>query len=154
MARNLNSLKNLGKPFTSDQDHDTCVANGRKGGKASARNNRLRKTGRELIREALAMKVNDPVVIKSICDCFGVREKDLSHELAMTLRQIEKAEKKGDTFAYQQVMKAAGILDDNAGGQQVGLQINVGTQEAADGLRIALENGGQPRPPEDDEDDE
>ena len=50
------SLKNL-KKFTSEQDHDKCVANGRKGGLKSAQSKREKRMMNEALERLLSMKV-------------------------------------------------------------------------------------------------
>ena len=69
---------------------------------------RLRnKKGQELVRALLERGVTDPDVLGYFKKA-GFDAKDISNELAMHARQIEKAQKQGDTKAYTAVMKAAG----------------------------------------------
>ena len=49
------------RPFTSEQSREAAVKNGRKGGKATARNKRERKT----FREGLLLLLNEPLKDKS-----------------------------------------------------------------------------------------
>lgn len=122
------------------------------GGRASGRARRIKSRGRQLIQDLLALKCQDKNIIDALCREYGVNPDDLSNEVAMTLRQMQKATRKGDTYAYNSVLKAAGIADEEpAPATSVGLQINVGTAEAAEGLRVALQNGAQPAKPTDKE---
>lgn len=118
------------------------------GGRASGRARRLKSRGRKLIQDLLAIRVKDPRLVDALCEAYGINPSDLSHEVVMTLRQIQKAEAKGDTYAYNSVLKAAGISEDAAVAPAVGLQINVADPAAAEGLRRAIANGAQPAAPE------
>lgn len=66
-----------------------------------------KKKGRELVLALLERAVTDPAVIAYLAE-QGFNPKDTSNELAMHARQIERAQKQGDTKAYNAVMKAAG----------------------------------------------
>jgi hypothetical protein len=66
-----------------------------------------KKKGQELVRALLERAVTDPDVLGYFKKA-GFDAKDISNELAMHARQIEKAQKQGDTKAYTAVMKAAG----------------------------------------------
>lgn len=133
--------------------HPLTVEEASKGGRASGRARRLKSRGRKLIQEILALKYQDKEIVNKLCLEFGINPADVTNEMAMTLRQTQKAIRKGDTFAYNAVLKAAGIADETApAGPTVGLQINVGTPQAAEGLRHALEIGAQPRQPDKPED--
>lgn len=66
-----------------------------------------KKKGQELVRALLERAVSDPDVLAYAAK-QGFDPKDISNELAMHTRQIEKAQKTGDTKAYNAVMKAAG----------------------------------------------
>ena len=66
-----------------------------------------KKKGQELVRALLERAVSDPDVLGYFKKA-GFDAKDISNELAMHARQIEKAQKQGDTKAYTAVMKAAG----------------------------------------------
>ena len=137
-------------PFTSAQSREEAARNGRAGGRASGRARRIKSRGRKLIQELLALKCQDQSIIDNLCREYGINPADLSNEVAMTLRQMQKATRKADTFAYNAVLKAAGIADElPASGPSIGLQINVGTPEAAEGLRHAIETGAQPAKPKD-----
>lgn len=125
---------------------------GRAGGIASGRARRIKSRGRKLIQDLLLLKVMDPEIVAKMCQAYGINPADLTHEMVMTLRQIQKAEAKGDTYAYNSVLKAAGISEDAAVAPAVGLQINVADPAAAEGLRRAIASGAQPAAPENETD--
>ena len=108
---------------------------------------RLRnKKGQELVRALLEREVSDADVL-AYAVAHGFKPKEVSNELAMHARQIEKAQKQGDTKAYNAVMKAAGydVLNIKAEG---GINIAVGSPEVADALDKVLKGGAKPRDPE------
>ena len=78
------------------------------------------KRGQELVRALLESEVTDADVL-AYALAHGYNPKEVSNELAMHTRQIEKAQKTGDTKAYNAVMKAAGYdtLNINTNGPQV-----------------------------------
>lgn len=83
--------------------------NGRKGGIASGKARLRKKHGEELVRALLAMKEPDPKIIASL-EAYGIDAKDVTREVAMHHRQIEKAIRSGDTPAYKAVNEASGYL--------------------------------------------
>lgn len=93
--------------FEKGRDHDTQVANGRKGGLASGRSRLRKKQGRELLQALLALKEIDPDVLQEMADA-GVAPKEVTQEVAMHIKQLRKAIKTGDTNAYSAIVKAAG----------------------------------------------
>lgn len=93
-----------------------------KGGKASVKERLRRKAGRELVRAILAMKEKDEQ-IKSEIRKEGIADPDMTKEVAMHVRQIQKAIRKADTRAYAQVLKAAGYTEDE------GININIASEE-------------------------
>lgn len=82
-----------------------------KGGKASVRARLKKKAGRELVRAILAMKVTDPQILDEIRKEGVVADADMTKEVAMHVRQIQKAIRKADTKAYYAIMQAAGYMD-------------------------------------------
>jgi predicted transcriptional regulator len=70
-------------------------------------NNLSKKRGAELVRAILELKVSDPEILAKMMKT-GIAKDEISHELACTVRQVEKAIRKGDTKAYLAVMKMAG----------------------------------------------
>lgn len=70
---------------------------------------RLRnKRGAELVQALLEKAELDPKVRAEIAASWGIDPDELKKEVALHARQIDKAIRKGDTFAYMQVLKAAG----------------------------------------------
>ena len=65
------------------------------------------KRGAELVRALLEQGVKDPKVREALKQA-GFDTENMTNEIAMHIRQIEKAQKTGDTKAYSAVMKAAG----------------------------------------------
>lgn len=99
----------------------------RKGGIASGKARRIKSRKRQLILDLLALRQPDEKIIADL-QRYGVDTDDLTNEVALHLRQIDKAIRKGDTNAYREVLKAAGILQE---------EINIGGQEGGDlGIRI------------------
>lgn len=95
----------------------------RKGGIASGKERLRKKYGKDLVRAILAMKEKDQQ-IKDEIKKEGIAEADMTKEVAMHVRQIQKAIRKADTRAYSQVLKAAGYTEDE------GLNINIASDEA------------------------
>ena len=81
---------------------------GRAGGISSGRARRIKARGKQLVLDLLAMRQPDPKVIADL-ERFGINTKDLTNEVAMHLRQIDKAIRKADTYSYQAVLRAAGL---------------------------------------------
>lgn len=67
----------------------------------------------------LDMPETDPRIIEELSK-MGINPKDMKKEVAMTGRQIDKAIRKADTYAYQAVLKAAGYDKSDA------VNINIG----------------------------
>lgn len=128
----------------------------RKGGIASGEARRIKSRKRQLLLDLLELRQPDEKIIADL-QRYGVDTEDLTNEVALHLRQIDKAIRKGDTNAYREILKAAGILQEeiNLGTRdRAAMQIVVGTPEAAEGLRRALETGAQPAPPENEDGEE
>ena len=84
----------------------------RKGGIASGQARRIKSRKRQLILDLLALRQPDEKIIADL-QRYGVDTDDLTNEVVMHLRQIEKAVRKGDTAAYSAVLKAAGVAEEN-----------------------------------------
>ena len=89
------------------------------GGIASGKSRLRKKHGRELVRAILEMKETDPRIIDEMVR-LGLNKTDLTNEVVMHVRQIEKAKRKADTKAYNSVNKAAGYI-----GEDVSIDINI-----------------------------
>ena len=92
------------------------------GGRASGRAKLRRKAGRELVRAILSMKDLDEK-IKAELRKEGIVDADMTKEVAMHIRQIQKAIRTADTRAYAAIMKAAGYTEDE------GVNINIASEE-------------------------
>lgn len=101
----------------------------RKGGIASGKARLRKKHGKELVRALLALPPNDPRIIAQL-EALGLNAKDITNEVAMHARQIEKAQKTADTKAYNAVNKIAGYLEDEAANKPT-VVINVTPAEKA-----------------------
>ena len=86
--------KNL-KPFTADQSREEAVKNGRKGGKASGRAKRTRKTLKEELLVLLDTSIEDE------------NGNELRSQEAMSLALIKKAID-GDTRAFELIRDTIG----------------------------------------------
>lgn len=117
---------------------------GRAGGIASGRSRRIKSRQRQLVRELLALKVQEPEIAARLCKAYGIHPADLTNEVALHLRQIEKAIRKADTRAYLAIMRAAGFADEGPAAPSIGLQIIVHSAEAAEDLQHALATGARP----------
>lgn len=137
--------KNLKTPTTSE-----ARERGRKGGIASGKARLRKKVGRELVKAMLSMELTDEQVRTALAKAGY--DADASNEIAMHARQIEKAQKTGDTKAYNAIMRLAGYYDetDNAE-RQIIINFNVQTEAARQGLMKALQTGAAPRKPKDEE---
>ena len=128
--------------------HPLSVQEQSKGGIASGQARRIKSRKRKLVLDLLALRQPDEKVIEDLRR-FGVDTDDLTNEVTMHLRQIDKAVKKGDTNAYNAVLKAAGILTDDINVRaEGGINIAVGSPEVADALDKVLKGGAKPRDPE------
>ena len=106
--------------------HPLSVQEQSKGGIASGKARRIKSRKRQLILDLLALRQPDEKIIADL-QRYGVDTDDLTNEVALHLRQIDKAIRNGDTNAYREVLKAAGILQE---------EINIGGQEGGEPLRI------------------
>lgn len=121
---------------------------GRKGGIASGKARRIKSRGRQLVLDLLAGKVPDPQVCAAL-EKEGIDPRDLTREVAMHLRQIDKAIRKADTNAYNSVLKVAGLTEDTVNVNPTGpINITLNDPAAAEGLRKAIASGAQPRTPD------
>lgn len=79
-------------------------------GKAKSEGKAAAKRGRELTKALLELTftgAKDSPLKKAIAEYFGVPAEDLTIEMMMNMRQMEKAIQKADTFAYNAVMARA-----------------------------------------------
>lgn len=121
---------------------------GRKGGIASGKARLRKKHGRELVRALLSLPETDEKVRESL-RLLGIEDKDITNEVVLHARQMEKAKRKADTQAYKAINAAAGYLDE-APEYKASIVLNV-SEDAKKGLEIALASGAAPRAPKDEE---
>lgn len=122
----------------------------RKGGIASGKARLRKKRGRELVRAMLALDLTDEMVVSALVKAGYPAE--ATNELAMHARQIEKAQKSGDTKAYNAVMKLAGYMEDTINlNTPKPLALSVSSAQVADDIRRVIDAGAQPAPPKDEE---
>lgn len=79
----------------------------RKGGIASGKARLKNKHGKELVRAILAMKEADPE-LRAELEALGINPDEMTKEVTMHIKQLQKASKQADTGAYNSVFKAAG----------------------------------------------
>ena len=99
------------------------------GGVARGQQRTEEKHGRALLRILLGMDEKDQRILNEIRQA-GIDIEHVSREVAMHSRQIDKAIKKADTYAYQTVLKAAGLIDEKEGGTTVNNYIVRNEEEA------------------------
>lgn len=121
------------RPFTGRSESEVREMN-RRGGIASGKARLRKKRGRELMQALLAQKELDPRIVAELAASYGLSEKDITKEVAMNARQIDKAIRKADTNAFKAVQTAAGYTRDEDQGAAVSLTIHVDSQEQADKL--------------------
>lgn len=113
----------------------------RRAGIASGRARLRKKHGRELMRAMLALKEPDPRILADL-QALGINPEDITKEVAMQARQLEKAIKKADTAAFKEVNRLAGYADDEAATNVNVVNYVVKSQEEADKLRDIAKNIG------------
>ena len=99
------------------------------GGIASGKARRLKKHGRELMRDILALKEVNPQTIAEF-EAEGIDPRDLTKEVVANLVQLKKAIEKEDTAAFRAVHDLAGHFDEKVDAQ-THVTINI-SQLAAD----------------------
>lgn len=115
-------------PFNKRTENETREL-GRKGGRASGKARLRKKHGKELVRALLEMKEADPRIIEEL-ERLGINASEITNEVAMHIRQIEKAKRKADTNAYKAVNQAAGYTEDDEKGTAT-VQIVISKEAAA-----------------------
>ena len=113
------------------RSEDEAKEMGRKGGINSGKARLRKKHGRELVRALLDMREPDKRVLQELADTFGLTEKDVTKEVAMHARQIDKAIRKADTNAFNAVNKASGLIEDAEAPQTVQIVIGQEVVKAA-----------------------
>lgn len=126
-------------PFTQRSEDEVKELN-RRGGINSGKARLRKKRGRELMQAILALKEQDPRLIEEMANFWGIDPKEATKEVAMNVRQVDKAIKRADTNAFKAVHQVAGTLEDDG---KTGATINVViTPEAAkSGSKWATKKG-------------
>jgi len=102
----------------------------RKGGVASGKARLRKKRGRELMQAILALKEVDPRIVDELANNYGIDPRDITKEVAMNVRQVDKAIRRADTGSFKAVHQVAGTLDED-GNTGTTVVINV-SKEAAE----------------------
>lgn len=114
------------------QTEDEAREKGRRGGVASGKARLRKKHGRELMRAILELKEVDPRIVEELANAWGIDPKDVTKEVAMNVRQVDKAIKRADTNAFKAVHQVAGTLEaDGAQGATVNINISDKSAKAA-----------------------
>lgn len=103
----------------------------------AARSRVANKRGRDLLREVLALCVSDPMVKGKLKEA-GFADDEITNELAMHIRQIERAQKTGDPRSYTAVMRAAGYDT-----QDLNVDMAVSGSEDAAPVIVFRKEGGE-----------
>ena len=104
----------------------------RQGGVASGKARLRKKHGRELMRAILELKEIDPRIVDELANAWGIDAKDVTKEVAMNVRQVDKAIKRADTNAFKAVHQVAGTLEaEGAAGATVNINITEKSAKAA-----------------------
>jgi len=96
-------------PFTSEQNREEAVKNGKKGGIASGKARREKKLFRETLESLLSMSMKSGkcMDVDEIKNFAAIKGKNISVQEAILIAQIQKA-MKGDTRAAEYVRDTIG----------------------------------------------
>lgn len=95
-------------PFTSDQNREEAVKNGRKGGIASGEAKRKKKTLKEIGDMIGALKITQPE-IREVLKNAGIEDEDMIRDVGMMFTITTKAQK-GDPRCAELIAKIRGQL--------------------------------------------
>lgn len=112
----------------------------RKAGIASGEARRRKKRGAELMRAVLAMPEVSEDVIREMKQLGYDEPEQLSKELVMYARQVEKAIRKADTKAFKAILKAAGYDIQKVDIENLPTIIQVSSEETKDKLTAILKD--------------
>lgn len=105
----------------------------RQGGIASGKARLRKKHGRELMQAILSLKEVDPRIVDELAAAWGIEPKDVTKEVAMNVRQVDKAIKRADTQAFKAVHQVAGTLEgDGNGATTINVVVSEKSAKAAD----------------------
>ena len=99
MANNDNLKKGVATQFSGETAAEMQAR--------SVQSHYAKKRGKELMLLLLERKVQDAKILDTM-KAAGYNPEEISNALALHQRQIEKAQKTGDTKAYNAIMKMAG----------------------------------------------
>lgn len=105
---------------------------GRKGGINSGKARLRKKRGRELMQAILQLKEVDPRIVEELATAWGIDPKDVTKEVAMNVRQVDKAIKRADTNAFKAVHQVAGTLENENASATVNITITEKSARAAE----------------------
>ena len=105
---------------------------GRKGGINSGKSRLRKKRGRELMQAILQLKEIDPRIVEELATAWGIDPKDVTKEVAMNVRQVDKAIKRADTNAFKAVHQVAGTLENENASATVNITITEKSARAAE----------------------
>ena len=105
---------------------------GRAGGIASGKARLRKKRGRELMQAILQLKEIDPRIVEELATAWGIDPKDVTKEVAMNVRQVDKAIKRADTNAFKAVHQVAGTLENENASATVNITITEKSARAAE----------------------
>lgn len=90
-----------------------------------------KKRGRELVQALLENGVKDQKILDALKSA-GFKPSEITNELALHQRQIEKAQKTGDTKAYNAIMRLAGYAEETINVKGISPIVTKDAQDAAE----------------------
>ena len=126
MANEQNLIRNEDR--TPTERREAARVAGIASGKARLR----KKHGRELMQAILQLKEIDPRIVNELADAWGIDPKDVTKEVAMNVRQVDKAIKRADTGAFKAVHAVAGTLETENATATVNVIVSEKSAKAAD----------------------
>lgn len=119
-------------PTTQRSENETREM-GRKGGVNSGKVRLRKKRGRELMKALLSLKEIDPVKVAELAEMWGIPPEEMTKEVEMNIKQIDKAINKADTFAFKTIHQVAGTLDEEGNtGMKVVINVSKEASVAAE----------------------
>lgn len=91
----------------------------RMGGIASGKARLRKKRGRELMQAILGLKEMDQRIVDELANAWGISPDDVTKEVSMNVRQVDKAIKRADTNAFKAIHQVAGTLAPDEKGDNV-----------------------------------
>lgn len=100
--------KNL-KPFTSEQSREKAVRNGQKGGIASGKSKRAKKSMKEQMN--ILLNSENPTVVKEVKE-FGIEDDDINNQMGLMVG-LYKSAKNGNVQAFEKIQELNGNEDED-----------------------------------------